>query len=163
METKQERLDQIQAAIEKLYKEKSKIEQEIKDESTALNLERVKAWGIQDGSAIVLFAKSDYGHHWTIAKTLTIEEIDIKHQYIDVIESSYHEADYSYFVNVESKRIDLRSLAELEKEFNIYIVDAVQVALLNQYFCELKLTYFNYKEYEEAFAKNADMSIKISV
>ena len=76
---------------------------------------------------------------------------------------NYGEADYEYYVKVEERRIPFSSLEELENEFNIYFVDEVQLTLLQQHFCNLKIDYKNYQEYEDAFAKNADRSIKIPV
>ena len=163
MDIKQERIDQINEQLDKLYEEKRSLELQIAAEGAAAHLARVRSWGLSDSSALILFAKSESGYHWDIAKTLKITELDIQHQFIDAIESTYHEADYEYFVNVKNKRICFSSLADIEEEFNIYIVDDAQLSLLNRYFCELKLTYSNYVDYEKEFAKNAVMSIKIPV
>ena len=163
METKQERLDQIQTELDKLFEEKYNIEQQLAAESSAKHLERVKAWNLNDDSCLLLFAKKPSGYHWWIAKTIKVKEVDFDNEYVDSIEANYGESDYEYYVKVEERRIPFSSLEELESEFNIYFVDEVQLTLLQQNFCNLKIDYKNYREYEEAFAKNADMSIKIPV
>lgn len=163
METKQERLDQIQAELDKLFEEKYNIEQQLANEASAKHLERVKAWNLNDDSCLLLFAKKPSGYHWWIAKTIKVKEVDFDNEYVDSIEANYGESDYEYYVKVEERRIPFSSLEELESEFNIYFVDEVQLTLLQQNFCNLKIDYKNYREYEEAFAKNADMSIKIPV
>lgn len=163
METKQERLEKIEEELKKLFEEKYSIEHQIAEESASKYLARVLSWGLDKGSKIILFAKSNSEYHWNIAKTLNITDIDIEHQYFDAIEATYHEADYEYFVKVDASRIYFSILEDIEQEFNVYIVDESQVALLNQYFCDLKLTYSNYKEYEEEVSKTASMSIKIPV
>ena len=163
METKQDRLQEIEKEIDALIKERSKINNELSAERKAKNLARVRSWKINDKSCLLLFAKKPRGYHWWIAKTLKVKEIDFDNEYIDSIEVNYGEADYEYYVKVEERRIPFSSLEELENEFNIYFVDEVQLSLLQQHFCNLKIDYKNYQEYEAAFAKNADMSIKIPV
>ena len=163
MKTKQERLDQIQEELDKLFEEKYSIEKQIANEASAKHLARVKSWNITNDSCLLLFAKKPSGYHWRISKTIKVKEIDFDNEYIDVIAANYGEADYEYYLKVEEQRIQFSSLEEIEKEFNIYFVDEVQLALLQQHFCNLKIDYKNYQEYEEAFAKNAAMSIKIPV
>ena len=163
METKQDRLQEIEKEIDALIKERSKINNELSAERKAKNLARVRSWKINDKSCLLLFAKKPSGYHWWIAKTLKVKEIDFDNEYIDSIEVNYGEADYEYYVKVEERRIPFSSLEELENEFNIYFVDEVQLSLLQQHFCNLKIDYKNYRDYEETFAKNADMSIKIPV
>lgn len=161
VQSKQDRLNQIEEEINSLIKERSKINEELSAERKEKNLARVRAWKVKDNSCLILFAKKPSGYHWWIAKTLKVREIDFDNEYIDSIEANYGEADYEYYVKVEERRIPFSSLEELEKEFNIYFVDEVQLTLLQQHFCSLKLDYKNYQEYEDAFAKNAEMSIKI--
>ena len=163
METKQDRLQEIEKEIDALIKERSNINNELSEERKAKNLARVRSWKINDKSCLLLFAKKPCGYHWWIAKTIKVKEIDFDNEYIDSIEANYGEADYEYYVKVEQRRIPFSSLEELEKEFNIYFVDEVQLSLLQQHFCNLKIDYKNYRDYEETFAKNADMSIKIPV
>ena len=163
METKQERLDQIQAELNKLFEEKYNIEQQLANEASSKHLARVKAWNITDDSCLLLFAKKPCGYHWWISKTIKVKEIDFDNEYIDSIEANYGESDYEYYVKVEERRIPFSSLEELENEFNIYFVDEVQLSFLQQHFCNLEIDYKNYREYEEAFAKNATLSIKIPV
>lgn len=161
VQSKQDRLNQIEEEINSLIEERSKINEELSAERKEKNLARVRAWRVKDNSCLILFAKKPSGYHWWIAKTIKVKEIDFDNEYIDSIESNYGEADYEYYVKVEERRIPFSSLEELENEFNIYFVDEVQLTLLQQHFCSLKLDYKNYREYEDAFAKNAEMSIKI--
>ena len=163
MENKQERLDLIEKQIDSLTKERWAIIDELSKEQKAIYLDRIKAWNLNNNSCLLLFAKKPSGYHWWIAKTIKVKEIDFDNEYIDSIEANYGEADYEYYVKVEERRIPFSSLEELENEFNIYFVDEVQLALLQQHFCNIKIDYKNYREYEETFAKNADMSIKIPV
>ena len=163
METKQERLDQIEQEIDTLLKEKWAITDELSKECKEKNLARVRAWNLNDNSCLLLFAKKPSGYHWWIAKTIKVKEIDFDDEYIDSIEASYGESDYEYYVKVEERRIPFSSLEELEKEFNIYFVDEVQLTLLQQHFCSLKIDYENYQEYETAFEKNAGLIIKTPV
>lgn len=160
-ESKLDRLQEIEKEIDALVKERSDINNELSAERKAKNLARVRSWKINDKSCLLLFAKKPSGYHWWIAKTIKVKEIDFDNEYIDSIEANYGEADYEYYVKVEERRIPFSSLEELEKEFNIYFVDEVQLTLLQQHFCNLKIDYKNYQEYENAFAKNADMAIKI--
>ena len=160
-ESKLDRLQEIEKEIDALIQERSNINNELSAERKAKNLARVRSWKIDDKSCLLLFAKKPSGYHWWIAKTLKIKEIDFDNEYIDSIEANYGEADYEYYVKVEERRIPFSSLEELETEFNIYFVDEVQLTLLQQHFCNLKIDYKNYQEYEDAFAKNADMAIKI--
>ena len=162
-ESKLDRLQEIEKEIDALVKERSDINNELSAERKAKNLARVRAWKINDKSCLLLFAKKPSGYHWWIAKTIKVKEIDFDNEYIDSIEANYGEADYEYYVKVEERRIPFSSLEELENEFNIYFVDEVQLTLLQQHFCNLKIDYKNYREYEETFAKNYDMSIKIPV
>lgn len=161
VQSKQDRLNQIEDEINSLIKERSKINEELSAERKEKNLARVRAWKVKDNSCLILFAKKPSGYHWWIAKTLKVKEIDFDNEYIDSIEANYGEADYEYYVKVEERRIPFSSLEELEKEFNIYFVDEVQLTLLQQHFCNLQIDYKNYQEYEDAFSKNAEMSIKI--
>ena len=163
METKQEMLDRIEKQIDILTNERWAILDELSKERKTKHLERVKAWNLNEDSCLLLFAKKPCGYHWWIAKTIKVKEIDFDNEYIDSIEANYGEADYEYYVKVEERRIPFSSLEELENEFNIYFVDEVQLTLLQQHFCNLKIDYKNYREYEETFAKNSDMSIKIPV
>lgn len=163
METKQEMIDRIEKQIDTLLKEKWSIIEELSKERKAKHLERIKAWNLNNDSCLLLFAKKPSGYHWWIAKTLKVKEIDFDNEHIDSIEANYGEADYEYYVKVEERRIPFSSLEELEKEFNIYFVDEVQLTLLQQHFCNLKIDFKNYKEYEEKFSKNASTSIKIPV
>lgn len=163
MENKQERLDLIEKQIDSLTKERWAIIDELAKEQKAIYLDRIKAWNLNNNSCLLLFAKKPSGYHWWIAKTIKVKEIDFDNEYIDSIEANYGESDYEYYVKVEERRIPFPSLEEIENEFNIYFVDEVQLALLQQHFCNLKIDYKNYREYEEAFAKNAHMSIKIPV
>ena len=160
-ESKLDRLQEIEKEIDALVKERSDINNELSAERKAKNLARVRAWKINDKSCLLLFAKKPSGYHWWIAKTIKVKEIDFDNEYVDSIEANYGEADYEYYVKVEERRIPFSSLEELEKEFNIYFVDEVQLTLLQQHFCNLKIDYKNYQEYENAFAKSADMAIKI--
>ena len=163
MENKQERLDQIQSELDKLFEEKYSIEQQLAAESSAKHRARVEAWKLTNDSCLLLFAKKPSGYHWWIAKTIKVKEIDFDNEYIDSIEANYGEADYEYYVKIDERRIPFSSLEDLENEFNIYLVDEVQLALLQQHFCNLKIDYKNYQEYESQFAKNADMSIKLPI
>lgn len=163
METKQEMLDRIEKQIDTLTKERWAIIDELSKERKAKNLERVNSWNLDNKSCLLLFSKKPSGYHWWIAKTIKVKEIDLDNEYIDSIEANYGEADYEYYVKVEERRIPFSSLEELENEFNIYFVDEVQLTLLQQHFCNLKIDYKNYREYEEAFAEVSDMSIKIPV
>ncbi len=160
-ESKLDRLQEIEKEIDALIKERSNINNELSAERKEKNLARVRSWKINDKSCLLLFAKKPSGYHWWIAKTIKVKEIDFDNEYIDSIEANYGEADYEYYVKVEERRIPFSSLEELETEFNIYFVDEVQLTLLQQHFCNLKIDYKNYQEYEGAFAKNADMAIKI--
>ena len=162
VQSKQDRLNQIEDEINSLINERSKINEELLAERKEKNLARVRAWKVKDDSCLILFAKNPNGYHWSmIAKTIKVKEIDFENECIDSIEAYYSEADYEYSVRVEERRIPFSTLEDLEKEFNIYFVDEVQLTLLQQNFCSLKLDYKNYREYEDAFAKNAEMSIKI--
>ena len=163
METKQERLDCIEKEIDTLTHERRAILDELAKEQKTKYLERIKAWNLTEGSCLLLFVKKPSGYHWWIAKTIKVKKIDFDNESIDSIEANYGEADYEYYVKVEERRIPFSSLEELENEFNIYFVDEVQITLLQQHFCNLKIDYKNYQEYEDAFAKNADRSIKIPV
>ena len=163
METKQERLDCIEKEIDTLTHERRAILDELAKEQKTKYLERIKAWNLTEGSCLLLFVKKPSGYHWWIAKTIKVKKIDFDNESIDSIEANYGEADYEYYVKVEESRIPFSSLEELENEFNIYFVDEVQLTLLQQHFCNLKIDYKNYQEYEDAFAKNADRSIKIPV
>ena len=163
METKQERLDCIEKEIDTLTHERRAILDELAKEQKTKYLERIKAWNLTEGSCLLLFVKKPSGYHWWIAKTIKVKKIDFDNESIDSIEANYGEADYEYYVKVEERRIPFSSLEELENEFNIYFVDEVQLTLLQQHFCNLKIDYKNYQEYEDAFAKNADRSIKIPV
>ena len=160
-ESKLDRLQEIEKEIDALIKERSNINNELSAERKAKNLARVRSWKINDKSCLLLFAKKPSGYHWWIAKTIKVKEIDFDNEYINSIEANYGEADYEYYVRVEERRIPFSSLEELEKEFNIYFVDEVQLTLLQQHFCNLKIDYKNYREYEDEFSKNADMVIKI--
>lgn len=160
-ESKLDRLQEIEKEIDALIKERSDINNELSEERKAKNLARVRSWQINDKSCLLLFAKKPSGYHWWIAKTIKVKEIDFDNEYIDSIEANYGEADYEYYVKVEERRIPFSSLEELEKEFNIYFVDEVQLTLLQQHFCNLKIDYKNYQKYEDAFSKNAMMAIKI--
>lgn len=161
VQSKQDRLNQIEDEINSLVKERSKINEELSTERKEKNLARVRAWKVKDNSCLILFAKQPQGYHWWIAKTIKIKEIDFENEYLDSIEANYGEADYEYYVKVEKRQIPFSTLEDLEKEFNIYVVDEVQLTLLQQHFCSLKLDYTNYQEYETALAKNAEISIKI--
>ena len=162
VQSKQDRLNQIEDEINSLINERSKINEELLAERKEKNLARVRAWKVKDDSCLILFAKNPNRYHWSmIAKTIKVKEIDFEDECIDSIEACYSEADYEYSVRVEERRIPFSTLEDLEKEFNIYFVDEVQLTLLQQNFCSLKLDYKNYREYEDAFAKNAEMSIKI--
>lgn len=162
VQSKQDRLNQIEDEIDSLINERSKINEELLAERREKNLARVRSWKVKDDSCLILFAKNLNGYHWSmIAKTIKVKEIDFEDEYIDSIEACYSEADHEYSVRVEERRIPFSTLEDLEKEFNIYFVDEVQLTLLQQNFCSLKLDYKNYREYEDAFAKNAEMSIKI--
>ena len=163
METKQEILDRIDKQIDTLTRERWAILDELSKERKTKHLERIKAWNLNENSCLLLFAKKPSGYHWCIAKTIKVKEIDFDNEYIDSIEANYGESDYEYYVKVEERRIPFSSLEELEKEFNIYFVDEVQLTLLQQHFCNLKIDYKNYQEYEEEFAKNSAMSIKVPV
>ena len=163
IQSKQDRLNQIEDEINSLIKERSKINEELSAERKEKNLARVRAWEVKDNSCLILFAKNPVGYHWWIAKTIKVKEIDFDNEYIESIEANYGEADYEYYVKVEERRIPFSSLEELEKEFNIYFVDEVQLFLLQQHFCNLKIDYKNYQEYETAFEKNADLIIKTPV
>ena len=145
METKQEMLDRIEKQIDILTNERWAILDELSKERKTKHLERVKAWNLTEDSCLLLFAKKPCGYHWWIAKTLKVKEIDFDNEYIDSIEANYGEADYEYYVKVEERRIPFSSLEELEKEFNIYFVDEVQLTLLQQHFCNLKINYKNYQ------------------
>lgn len=161
IESKQDRLNQIEEEITALVQERSKINEELSEERKAKNLARVRAWEVNNTSCLILFAKKPTGYHWWIAKTIKVKEIDFENEYIDSIEANYGEADYEYYVKVEERRIPFSTLEDLEKEFNIYHVDEVQLTLLQQHFCSLKIDYKNYTKYEKAFAKAATMAIKI--
>lgn len=163
METKQEMLDRIEEQIGTLTREKWAILDELSKERKTKHLERIKAWNLNENSCLLLFAKKPSGYHWWIAKTIKVKEIDFDNEHIDSIEANYGEADYEYYVKVEERRIPFSSLEELEKEFNIYLVDEVQLTLLQQHFCNLKIDYKNYQKYEEEFAKNSAMSVKVPV
>ena len=160
-ESKLNRLAEIEAELNKLHEERRDIEHSLADERKATNLARVRSWGIDSNSCLLLFAKKPTGYHWWICKTIKVTEIDFENEYVDSIEANYGEADYEYYMKVEERRIPFSSLEELEKEFNIYMVDEVQLTLLQQYMCSLKIDYKNYTTYESAFAKAATMSIKI--
>lgn len=162
VQSKQDRLNQIEDEIDSLINERSKINEELLAERKEKNLARIRSWKVKDDSCLILFAKNLNGYYWSmIAKTIKVKEIDFEDEYIDSIEACYSEADHEYSVRVEERRIPFSTLEDLEKEFNIYFVDEVQLTLLQQNFCSLKLDYKNYREYEDAFAKNAEMSIKI--
>ena len=160
VQNKHDRLNQIEDEIKSLIKERSKINEELSAERREKNLARVKAWKIKNNACLILFAKKPSGYHWWIAKTIKVKEIDFDNEYIDSIEANYGEADYEYCIKVEKRRIPFSSLEELEKEFNIYFVDEVQLTLLQQHFCNLKINYKNYQEYEDLVSKNAEMSIR---
>lgn len=160
VQSKQDRLNQIEDEIKSLIKERSKINEELSAERREKNLARVRAWKIKNNACLILFSKKPSGCHWWIAKTIKVKEIDFDNEYIDSIEANYGEADYEYYTKVEKRRIPFSSLEELEKEFNIYFVDEVQLTLLQQNFCNLKIDYKNYQEYEGLVSKNAEMSIR---
>ncbi len=159
--SKQDRLKQIEEEMNALYKERYEIQESLSAERKAKNLARVKAWGLENKSSLILFAKKPSGYHWWIAKTIKVTEIDFESEYVDSIEANYGVADYEYYVKVENRRIPFSALEELEKEFNIYFVDDVQLTLLQQNFCNLKIDYKNYKHYEDTFAKEASRTFKI--
>ena len=159
-ESKQDRLAEIEKELDELYEERSKIQNSMLSEQKAKNRAIVDAWGVNERSSMILFAKKAVGYHWWIAKTIKVTEIDYENEYIDAIESTYGEVDYEYYCKIENRRIPFSSLAELEKEFNIYFVDDVQLTILQQHFCSLNLDYKNYKDYENTFAKAADRAFK---
>ena len=156
IQDKQDRLNQIEEEIAALIKERSAINAELQDARKIKNLAKFKSWNINDTSCLLLFAKEPKGYHWWIAKTIKVKEIDFENEYIDSIEAVYGESDYEYYVKVEERRIPFSTLEDIETEFNIYSVDEVQLTLLQQYFCSLKIDYKNYKQYETAFAKQAE-------
>jgi hypothetical protein len=160
-DSKQGRLAEIEKELEELHTERSNILNSMLAEQKAKNRARVDAWGVQERSSMILFAKKAVGYHWWIAKTIKVTEIDYENEYIDAIEANYGEADYEYYCKIENRRIPFSSLEELEKEFNIYFVDDVQLTILQQHFCSLKLDYKNYKHYEDTFAKAAERAFKI--
>ena len=162
MQSKLDRIKELDAQLNSLHQERSKIEKEFAAEMAAASIEKIKEWGLNKDSNIVLFTKES-GRPWNIAHIFKIKEIDFDNAHLDTLHLSYEEFDYEYFARAQSCRISFSSLIDFENEFNLYIVDSVQAAILSQYFCELKLNYQNYKKYEELIAKNASLSIKTSV
>lgn len=158
------RLDEISAEIDRLYTEQHKIQMELRQQENAEHLARFETWGIQQGSCLLMFAKSSRGFHWTICKVVKIMEVSNKYgqpALLDSIVTSYCEADYDYFLRTEASQSSIEILKNYEEEFNVYIVDEEHRSRLLSYMNDLKLTYDNYKTYEEEFAKAAKMTIKI--
>lgn len=157
-----ERINEISEQLSELANERRRLEQQLVEYNKNRAFARFKAWGIKEGSCVALFAKQPDGFHWHIAKAFKVIEVDEEDECIETITSTYGEADYEYYVRTEKIRVSLSFLEELEKEFNIYIIDEVQLVLLQQWFNSLAIEYNNYKKYEDAIAKNASMAIKLS-
>lgn len=156
----QNRLIQIDENLKQLYEEKRQIEQDIMRELAQKNLDKFNSWELDDSRGIILFAKNPSCGHWTIIKTLNIQDIDLEHHYIDTIESDYRESDYQYLLRVEEARIGFDRLVDLEHEFNVYIVDKTLSRALNQSLCLLEITYKNYNVYESQVSAVAKKIIK---
>ena len=58
VQSKQDRLNQIEDEINSLIKERSKINEELSAERKEKNLARVRAWKIKDNSCLILFTSS---------------------------------------------------------------------------------------------------------
>lgn len=157
------RLEEIDNLLSELMEEQVDISNKLKKIRSASTLARFNTWRILPGTCLLLFSKRDLGYHWTICKAVKIEDVSKVNgepQLLDMIVTTYGEADYDHYVRTESIQPTLDILEEFEKEYNVYIVDEVQRALLVQYMNDLKITYENFQEYESTFAKHADIIIK---
>lgn len=157
----QEQIDQLNTDINLLCDKRHRLQLQQKEYTHEQNLKRFKAWNLKTNDCVVLFAKEPNGYHWCIAKAMRIVEIDEKHEYMDTIMHNYGEADYEYWHKSERVRVSFDTLKEFELNYNVYITDEVQLAILCQWMNNLDLDYKNYKKYEDAIAKQATMSIKI--
>ena len=154
-------VEKLDTEINRLISQRDILLEELKQETAKKYLERAKSWNLKSNACMILFSKNILGNHWNIAKTLFVTDVDFTHNYFDAIETCYREYDSEYIVRVEETRIYFADLENIEDQFNIYFVDEVQMTLLQQHFLRLRLDYQNYKTYEETFAKEATMSIKI--
>jgi cellulose biosynthesis protein BcsQ len=94
---------------------------------------------------------------WT--NIIEVGEINNDLQHIEIISSIYSECDYEYFLKCARKGLYFSDLDDIEKEFNIYIVDCEQFIRLQLLLCQLKIDYKNLESYEAEFAKIATRKI----
>ena len=156
-----QRIAEITASIGSLVDEKCELERFLIQEEKINNRKRFEAWGLQNNSCLICFAKYE-DHHWCMVKTIYITDINEEYQRINTFTGDYREDDYQCSFRVEEQLITFAHLEELENNFNIYMVDEVQLALIQQAMCNLKIEYSNLRQYEDTFAKQAFLSVKVN-
>lgn len=158
----EERIAELDLEISKLQTERCELSEQFLNSKREADKKRFDDWGLKKGSCLICFNRHQPDYHWCLIKTIHVTDIDKEYQYINTITGDYREADFEYFLRAENNRIKFSSLEELAMNFNIYVVDDVQLALLCNYMFELKINNENLRHYEETFSKYAELSIKVN-
>lgn len=153
------RIRELTSEIEAANKERHNLETQLLDVRTSMHKKRFQHWSPVVGNYFACFAKETNGHHSTIVKLYLVTDIDEDRMFIDTIETNYHECDYDYWCKTEHYRLAFSSFEELERLYNIYVLDSCQAVIFQNKLNTLSVTYKNCKEVEETFAKVADRRI----
>lgn len=160
IEQLQQELAKIDDKINSLTNTKNDIMNTIRELTYVENLEMFNVkWNLKPGEFLALFTKT-LDNTFFMIKTFEVTEVDSDALVAYGVMGGYHMYQYDYeFKCVETSPLTVGSMPEYEYKYNIYVIDAVQHALLLQKLCSLKINASNMEEYHKAIQSVADRKI----
>lgn len=153
------RLGEVEKSLSELEEERYKLNQQLKSAKDSNAIERFRNWGIDKDSCVVMFAKKPFEEFYIVCTFMITFDVDVETMYMKGIVGKYVGSAYGRNYHIYSDCLHFSALEEAEQKYNIYVIDKVQLALIQQYLCDLLVTEANINEYEEAFSKAADKRI----
>lgn len=153
-------IEELDTQLQELEDKRSSICEQLKTLDKQQNMERVKAWGLRNGSKLICFGKTpDY--HWTMIKCIHILDVQSRYESIETLVSSYKEDDGEYSFRITWEKMHFAALSHLESEFNIYSVDDDYFDAFHKKLCTLPVNYDNVNTYETECRQHAHISIRV--
>lgn len=153
------RLAAVEKSLSELGEERYKLNQQLKSAKDNNATERFRNWGIDKDSCVVMFAKKPFEEFYLVRTFIVTFDVEVETMYMKGIVGNYEGSTHGRDYRVYPDCLHFSALDEAEQKYNIYVVDKVQLALIQQHLCDLLVTEANITQYEEAFSKAADKRI----
>lgn len=151
-------IEEVESNISQLTEKRAKLNEELLNLIRAKELVAANEWHLEENPYIICFAKDKSSYY--LIKTFAVKNVETDLYRFSAIEGCYSLFEYECRYSLQSKTIPFSELINLTKDYNIYVVDAVMMTVIQQHLYELDVDYNNIDSYIAQVEQNNEFIIK---